>query len=1408
MALTGLLGTSDSQLGNILLGAGGMTVDLAVTFNGSSSVAIDPKNHVTLSVEFHGGSRIEVNSLEFFYVLDAEFLPSSSVVLVNFSSPFSVDPQLLDPASYTITGPSAVTILEVFTAGTATIALMVSGTISGTYTVDVIGVIHSFVRGLLSPGPTSALFLAEIPYTARSIFTDKGPIAKPEGIVQFGTKWSVQTVPTRFFGNITTSDVVIPGANLDSSHVGLYLRLKATVVTIDQVNGGDYKILGVVNSTRATVQASFRAPSTDPDDNVSTNYWAIVDPNTGFIADSPSDVTVRVNGTPVSIDYVVGLLGQIILTDPPAHGSSISVDYSWVNDPAVEFRRLNSLEFVSNRWNRAMGVNGKRVFPYRNAIQSMNGAKSRILIDDIRAPQPQPLLRELFYRAYERAYTALSNDPTSLLLNTPNNRVAFPPLSRQISQVSVAYDANTLPEVDSTTPWDRKGTGTASVSSGLLTVISDTTGPFPDGQPFYWSRGVDLTFPHAYATTWRLAITATVPDGVFTGVCIGWSDSIRAVVLGYLLDGSTRKIGFLLRGNGDDPSLITGWTTFDFDWSTIHSYRLFRDTSGVINFYVDGEVVPNLSVSEDQLPFLEELNDSFNEIQNIFFGSLSRAATSTSVWDFVHYLVLPTNPQQSIPSSFVSYTPTVFPEDSTIPWTPVGYHGNETLVGGVLVLDSTSATDLATSEEVGLVGGDFKGFTRIEPLLSASTNTVLDFEVILRTFTHGITQNAIMVAVDDGNRLVQVCFFPTTSQPKVSYPGRSLPQEATPRPWTSLGGQPAVMVGRTLQIQDSSLTDGRVFAIEDLEPSVSPDRIFDTSIDYYFEFKCEVLSSTPDPTDYFCGATTDVYDGVKTIGVMLRRDPINPQVAFHSDGFILQAFPFNWADGQPHIYRVVKNTVADLVTLFIDGVFIGSYAYSGFTTISPVSTPTFSFGSSTASSGQALSVVEWHYVNGWRAQPISGVSHYVGIWKGADPNSLLGYYLPLKALGQANTSGNQITDLLADFIGSGVQIGDDLIIDFGDNRGVYSVLTVSTNTITFANSFPQPGHTVVEYRIPAQFEWVMNHTYQLLRDPAGFIALFVDSSTTPIIQVEYNHTTLPSSSVGLPSQFNSGLPSVTWGAFDPTNLSQSAWTFMQYGITRAPIEVKAVPPHQVSNQRNVMSSPEHLFGTVAHNHTQYSSASTGVPYLWEEYVNNPNVHAFTKLNEGTPLVPSTQTYDVRKKTIPPFPPYSATGFGGAALGTDGFGFGSVGVVPSFARGFNVPPGVLYNRLEVIERTSGEPNLLSAFSDDEVSMVFSPPVVSLAVSFSGDSGLMANPTVPHFKVHSRTVVVSMAGNLFTDSAANFISYDIQSGDHLVITSGPNSGVYQIESVSALSLRVTSNFPTTTTTSTSYNIPTNS
>ena len=1385
MPFTASLGTLDSTLGSILLGtlSGG---DLAANLTGNSSLIAN------------------LTSTSDFAVTSAYFIIDNGTVLAHFNQILSIDNVLIDPASYSITGPSSISVTHVYMVDQSTVALIATGFVTGVYTLTVSSSVEDTDEDVLID--TVVSFQAQIPYSARSIYTDHGPIVKPPLSMQSGHQWSVQTAssnfagivyqttlngailatdtrlvvssltgfygnptnynlkidseylavvaasgteltvlrgrksssavdhadstPVELFGAVTLSEVVLPGGAFISSHVDLYLTLGGSTV-----NGGSYKILKVVNATRLQVQASFRAPSSDPNDNNLLNTWNLYDPKTGFIADDPSDVVVRVNSTPVTVDLVIGLLGQIVLTTPPAHLSSIAVDYEWMYDPSVEIRRLNSREFRLNNGDNQASLTG-RPYLYDNVLQRSTGASSRIANDDIRAPLPQPLLRDVFYRAYERKYTAALNDKTLLRLNTPKNRIAYPPLSRKLSEVSVTYDGDILPESDPIAPWVRNGVGTASIVSGDLVVIDNTSGPFPTGQPFYWTRGVDLSFKNVYAATWRMKIDATVPDGVFTGVSTGWSDNYRAVILGYLIEGGLHKIGFLNRGAGNTLSLIGSWTggmdssgnptgiPVSFDWSIYHSYRFLKDINGTINLFVDGEAVETLQITEDQLPLLEELDATFNQIQNIFFGSLSREATSQSTWQFVRYLILPTDATQSVPFVDVSYGQppplTVLPEDFSKPWTPIGYHGNESLVtigpNVDLILDSTSYT----SNQSSLIGGDFRGFTRIEPLLGVSSSVVLDFGVSLRTYTHGIIPNAVMAAIDDGKFLVQVCFFPTQYQPKVSYPGRSMPQDATPDPWTSLGGAPAYMIGRTLRIEDSSVTDGRLFSVNDLEPTGSDNRIFDAPIDYLFEFQCAVISFVQDGTpEHFCGATTDVFDGTRTIGVMLNEDGSgNPFVSFHSDGTIVSSIPFNWKDGAPHTYRVTKNTAASLVVLFVDNVLLGSTPYTSFSFA--MGTPTLSFGSTNQISVfQSKSVVDWYYVNGWRGQPSTGVRRYVGIWKGSDSDSLLGYYLPTLASGRANTHGNVLEDLTADFLSDLVQPGGDLIIDDDVNRGIYTIASVGSTTITIDDSitpFPQPGATVVRYRVPRETDWTTDHTYQILRDPTGFVGLFQDASSVPLIRVEYDHVTLPPSSVGLPSVINRGLPSVSWGAFDSTNLSQTAWDFVHYAITTSPIEVQIVPPHQVSNQRNVMASPEHLFGTLPHSHTQYSSASTGVPYQWEAYVNDPSVRAFTKLNEGTPPVPLTQTFKKSRTVTISVPP---TGFGDSAFGSDAFGAGNL---PSRTITIPASTGALYNNLEVIEKTSGEAGLISAFSDELISIVMTPNSVSIAAVLSGDSWL--------------------------------------------------------------------------------------
>src|SRR5690606_30117273 len=385
----------------------------------------------------------------------------------------------------------------------------------------------------VDPDSNSYVFLGLPPILTRSVFTDKGPIAKPPLTLQAGTA-----------GAFASSQVItLPEANLAANHVGRTLRLSGSD------NDGDYEIAAVLSATQARVKTRFNLP----DDSDGAVNWELIDPRTGEIADHPNDVVVRVNGNPVTPIAVNGLRGQIVLLTAPAQ--SAVVDYYWFNNPRVEVRRLNSLEFRLNAWNRDHGgyTASNRHYRFNNVLVTPSNYHPIPVGDgyemlDIRAALEQPLLRQVKYRAYERAYTALLNDPGRSLFSWPIPPGAFPPAERVLAAGAVFCEGSSLPEVGPS-PWVRKGSGTAMVGAGSLVVVDNPAGTFPAGSPLFWTRRIDLTFDHVFSVAWRFSVNAvTTTEGVWTGLAAGYTNERVGYVLGYLLDGGVRKIGFLRRG--------------------------------------------------------------------------------------------------------------------------------------------------------------------------------------------------------------------------------------------------------------------------------------------------------------------------------------------------------------------------------------------------------------------------------------------------------------------------------------------------------------------------------------------------------------------------------------------------------------------------------------------------------------------------------------------------------------------------------------------------------------------------------------------------------------------------------------------------------------------------------------------
>ena len=1223
-------------------------------------------------------------------VRDATFTEEGNIIL-RFDQPMLVDDENFgNRTDYVITGPTTVTVKRVFALSDTSVALETVGIVEGTYTVTVSTATPKDVGGNpLDPTFNIAVFTAASPLSPRSVFTDKGPISKPELSLQSGTAATLDSVN----GNVT-----LPGAALTANEVGKRLRLSA-----GSLNGGEFRITSVLSGTQAIVQESWNLP----DPNSGSLVWEVFDPRNGQIADDPSDVVVRINGTPVTPEAVVGLMGQVILPTAPDPTDTVDIDYSWCCNPNVEVRRLNSREFRLNSWNRDEGFpNDKTQHKYR--FNNVLIDPSQFEADNLTAKVEQPQTRELHYRAYERAYTAVLNDPNLLLLNSPIHRIAFPPARRFLTESFVTYEGIGLPESQVADAWERVGVGAASAVAGVLTVQDNVSGDFPTGQPIFWTQEIDLTFDHVFAMSWRFSLDAvTTLEGIFTGIAAGFSDELIAAIVGYIDDGGTKKIGLLKRGLTDDPSEVVSWTggldalgaptgaPVELDWSILRSYRVFRGLDGVIKVFVDGDLEPVLQALASELPFLEELNAPFDAIQGTFFGSLSRQAESTSAWDFVRYLIQPATSIQSSPSSFVSYEANLVPEADPKPWTPIGFHGTETIVSNdFLLLDSTSATDTATADQAGLIGGDFRGFVRFEPLLSASAEVVFDVGVQLLTHTHGPGSNAVMAAVDDGTRIMQLAFFPDFATPKLSYGGRSLPENFSPYVWSMIGGETAEMKGRILRITDDAAADGLVYFLEDTEPAVTDGRVIGSSTDYILEARCRVVSYTADGSG-FVGAFAHVFDGARSVGLLLEEVAGLKQIALQSDGVTLTSFVFNWGDLLPHTYRLSKSTSGDLVTLFIDGTFIGSLAYSSFSTPAPDPIGQVSFGSSTPASSAAESVVDWSYVNAWRVR--ADQKRYMGLWNGGDASTLLGYHLPLKTSGKgAQVAGNALGDSLADFLVAGVVAGDAFVVDVGANAGVYTVAAViDANNLTIVGVWPS-APSLVDYRIVRETDWTIAAKYRIFRDSTGSVSILKDNDATPLIQITYSSLDLPASGTGIIRTLSGGLSAMVFGSFDPENISQSSWDFVRYGLTRSVNELRIAPHHQTLNQWNVMASPEHLFTSIPHDHTDYQSSSTGIPPKTEpDFMEDSGLMAFTVLNEGTPLVPKTQTFETRT----PFPVQETVS--GLNRPEDVLNNDGDFVLNDGALRFRliVPNDVLYTCLDVLEQTDdGVTGLITPFDD--------------------------------------------------------------------------------------------------------------
>jgi hypothetical protein len=618
--------------------------------------------------------------------------------------------------------------------------------------------------------------------------------------------------------------------------------------------------------------------------------YTIFDPRLGQIADDAADVFVTVNDVPASVDAVYGSLGAVVLTDIPNTGDQVKLDYSYLVNPPSQFERLNSFEFVLNQEKNR----GKSGFPdhlYRQRSFLVNPV---VASSDIISPY-SPKTTSIKYKGFERSYTASLNDPNTLLLNVPTNRIMFPVFEDVTPPTYIRYDPIVLPE-NQVNPWMFNGVGQTSLipnNGGLVLLDNSSEVDIALGSPFY-SYSIDLTYSSYVYLVARLSSLADresfITDGNDTGVGFGITDGQKASIAGLLYTDATNLGSAILIANqlkskysahlaetgvhapNDDlvqdqlsandavdlDSLITlcgdliskfnnhiiqgpanihknvdaldsilipapidedsaiatvnsivssfnhhlvradvhynndttntvvqvkqvglltsrgpsenqySWNLFPYDWSVETSYLMFRNEVGDVSLSLSGSLTPGSVVRYEDLPNAADQDLVFDNLYQVFFGSLQDAATNQSTWKFIRASVIPLARRQVGKNKTVTYEASTLPEfDTSYPWITVGQGGTEYLKTSPnrLVVDSTSSIPSVDVPFTGYVTGEFRGYLRVEPTATPKNLISVDFKTYGNYYSFGIDNRSYSVSIGDGQYSTQFCFLQANPKP-------------------------------------------------------------------------------------------------------------------------------------------------------------------------------------------------------------------------------------------------------------------------------------------------------------------------------------------------------------------------------------------------------------------------------------------------------------------------------------------------------------------------------------------------------------------------------------------------------------------------------------------------------------------
>ena len=301
------------------------------------------------------------------------------------------------------------------------------------------------------------------------------------------------------------------------------------------------------------------------------------------------DVTVRVNGTPVTVASVNPYTGTIFPAIPIPRAlvgvNLIEVDYTWFPSPALPMVGLNTTGLVLNKWNLPRGHTYPPVSPLpAGSLGAMDVQRFPMGIVLPPLVRPQPIQIGHRYMGFERAYSALLNSPTTLLLNQNPHRVSVPGLESSCPTVEARFDGTTTPQL-AATPWLLDGADSgAVVGDGTYRVVDASAGTYATGTAAVYFREEDLACEGTVRLGARLRVDSYTADGVFTGVGFGFHDNFRLYMAGLLAVNGLRHVGLLRDASA--PDQITSWEPGPSAQVTITAYNTMTMPANVLPSFV------------------------------------------------------------------------------------------------------------------------------------------------------------------------------------------------------------------------------------------------------------------------------------------------------------------------------------------------------------------------------------------------------------------------------------------------------------------------------------------------------------------------------------------------------------------------------------------------------------------------------------------------------------------------------------------------------------------------------------------------------------------------------------------------------------------------------------------------------